>query len=325
MVVGTPDIDDPIESALELVAVIGDVRSDVGVFPVRLDQHSILLVAKIGGPEPDSPLVLKDVSALTQQIDRASDISALMKAGLAEPDIKRDSSQFERLLDIAHRPLQAPLPDTVPPIRYVRKGVAEVSQQLISPFRYVRTVVTVLRELCVPPETLEIERFEAGRITVHLDSSIVVVILPAYRVTGVVERPGDNIPDHSSAAMSDVERSVGIRRHEFDLDPLFALWVAPGMARTLNSGYTQHFEVPAGCEGEVDKAGPGYIDGGQVLDIGKVVDDHTGQVARTHPGLLGCSQRDIGSPIAVFAVAGPLHNERHLTKVGDKTAIGGFR
>ncbi len=56
MVIGAPDVDDPVESAVEFVQVIGDVGSEVGVLAVFTLHDAILLVAVVGGTEPLRPL-----------------------------------------------------------------------------------------------------------------------------------------------------------------------------------------------------------------------------------------------------------------------------
>ena len=54
VVVGTPDVDDVV-NALEFIPVIGDVGGEVGVLAVGLDQDAVLVVAQIGGAEPQAP------------------------------------------------------------------------------------------------------------------------------------------------------------------------------------------------------------------------------------------------------------------------------
>ena len=53
VVVGAPDVDEQVEAAGELVAVVGDVGQQVGVLAVALDQHPVLVVAEVGGAQPD--------------------------------------------------------------------------------------------------------------------------------------------------------------------------------------------------------------------------------------------------------------------------------
>ena len=66
--IGAPDIDHAVEAALfELVAVIKDVRPEVGWITVALDQNLVFFAA---GFEPDRAVLLFDASQLTQLAHR---------------------------------------------------------------------------------------------------------------------------------------------------------------------------------------------------------------------------------------------------------------
>ena len=66
VVVCAPDVDDVVH-ALELVPVVGDVGGKVGVLAVGLDEDAVLVVAEVGGAEPQSAgLVLVEVAELVE-------------------------------------------------------------------------------------------------------------------------------------------------------------------------------------------------------------------------------------------------------------------
>ena len=73
VVVRAPHVDDQVEVATELVAVIRDVGQQVGVLAVALDEHPVLVVAEHGGAQPDRPLALLDHVALAQVVERVGD------------------------------------------------------------------------------------------------------------------------------------------------------------------------------------------------------------------------------------------------------------
>ena len=72
MVVSAPDVDDVVD-ALELVPVIGDVGSEVGVLAVGLDQDAVLVVAQIGGTEPQGAVLGVEVAHLVELLKSAVD------------------------------------------------------------------------------------------------------------------------------------------------------------------------------------------------------------------------------------------------------------
>ena len=72
VVVGAPDVDDVVD-ALELVPVIGDVGGEVGVLTVGLDQHAVLVVAQIGGAEPQGAVLGVEVAHLVELLKSTVD------------------------------------------------------------------------------------------------------------------------------------------------------------------------------------------------------------------------------------------------------------
>ena len=72
VVVGAPDVDDVVD-ALELVPVIGNVGGEVGVLAVGLDQDAVLVVAQVGGTEPQGAVLGVEVAHLVELLESAVD------------------------------------------------------------------------------------------------------------------------------------------------------------------------------------------------------------------------------------------------------------
>ena len=70
VMVGAEHVDQPLEAALELVAVVSDVGGEVGRFPVGADQDSILVVAEVAAAQPQRPVAAVGVTALLEQRKR---------------------------------------------------------------------------------------------------------------------------------------------------------------------------------------------------------------------------------------------------------------
>ena len=66
VMVGAEHVDQPVEAALELVPVVGDVGGEVGRLAVGADQDPVLVVAELGGAQPERALVAVDVAALAR-------------------------------------------------------------------------------------------------------------------------------------------------------------------------------------------------------------------------------------------------------------------
>ena len=57
VVVGAEHVDQPAEAALQLVPVVGDVGGEVGRLAVGADQDPVLVVAEVGGAQPEGAVV----------------------------------------------------------------------------------------------------------------------------------------------------------------------------------------------------------------------------------------------------------------------------
>ena len=66
VVVGAPDVDEQLEAAGELVAVVGDVGEQVGGLAVGLHEDPVLVVAEVGGAQPDGAVLLEDDPAVAE-------------------------------------------------------------------------------------------------------------------------------------------------------------------------------------------------------------------------------------------------------------------
>ncbi len=91
VVVGAKDIDDQIEAAPGLVAMVGNVGQAVGGFAAGLDHDAVFLVAEFGGAEPLRAVQFIDVAALLQLRQRLPDGPGLVEALLAEVVVEDDA------------------------------------------------------------------------------------------------------------------------------------------------------------------------------------------------------------------------------------------
>ena len=66
----------------ELVAVIGNIYRKIGVESIGAHQNIVLLATKIGGAEPQSPLILIGIARGFQNIHRFGQFRAGVQAAL---------------------------------------------------------------------------------------------------------------------------------------------------------------------------------------------------------------------------------------------------
>ena len=66
VVVGAEQVDAAVEAALALVEVVGGVGGEVGQLAVGPDQHPVLVVAEVGGAQPERAVGVEDVALLAR-------------------------------------------------------------------------------------------------------------------------------------------------------------------------------------------------------------------------------------------------------------------
>ncbi len=76
VMVGAPQVDDAVESAVELVLVVRDVGREVRVVAVGLLQHAVLVIVEIRRPEPRGSVEFVDVAGFSQGGDCRLDLAS---------------------------------------------------------------------------------------------------------------------------------------------------------------------------------------------------------------------------------------------------------
>ena len=66
--IGTPDIDHLVETAIEFVHVVGNIRGKIGGQPVIPLDHPVLFIAEIGGAKPQGAMRLIYVALVHQRL-----------------------------------------------------------------------------------------------------------------------------------------------------------------------------------------------------------------------------------------------------------------
>ena len=131
-----------------------------------------------------------------------------------------------------------------------QQGVAPLGGQIGAPLDDVGAVVAVLGDDGVScAQGGAVAGLQAGGVAGHLAAGVVVVVLALDGMADVVEHPGDDIADHATPGVADVERPVGIGRDELHLDPLPGAVVDPGVVRAAGGGGAEHLQVPVVAPG----------------------------------------------------------------------------
>jgi hypothetical protein len=103
MVIRAPDVDEEIISAPQLILVVGDIGSQIGVLAVLFPHDTILLVTECRGSEPPGTFLLKQEMLRFQFIQNPLDGPRVHERGLAEPRLELDAEGFQILANQAQQ------------------------------------------------------------------------------------------------------------------------------------------------------------------------------------------------------------------------------
>src|SRR5690606_35213414 len=120
-------------------------------------------------------------------------------------------------------------------------------------------------------------RLRGQREVVDLHAGVVVVELAAHRPAVGVEHARDAVADHAGAAVAHVQRSGGIGRDVFHAGSASGAGVVAAVARALGVQLDQLPAPGLGREAEVQEAGPGDVDRGDVAAGGQRIDQQLRQ------------------------------------------------
>ena len=103
MVVGAKHVDGHVSrvfGAMALVPVVGDVGGEVGELTIGLDDHTVLVVAVLGGFKPSGAVLVEDVAAGLELFDGGVDLAVGVQAVLMEPDVEVHAEVLHGLLNL---------------------------------------------------------------------------------------------------------------------------------------------------------------------------------------------------------------------------------
>ena len=182
MGVGTPDVDHPLEAAGEFVPVVGDVRGEVGGDAVTADHHPVLVVAVVGGTEPERPVLLVDEPFFLHLGDGGGDLAVIEERLLGEPVIQTHPEGLQVQVD--------PLQDQVAPhlgeegyplfLGNLEEAVAVLGDSVAGDVLYVIALVAVSREFHLLPEQLPVAQQTGETEGIHLVAGVVYVVFALH-------------------------------------------------------------------------------------------------------------------------------------------------
>jgi hypothetical protein len=300
VVVGAEHVDARRETAVALVEVVRAVCGEVGAFSVGADDDPVLVIAEVGGPQPDRPVLLEDVALLGEPVGDALDRAGVVERLLGEPDVEVRAEALQRLLLEPELELVAGGPEGLD-LRLLRHHGQDrvLLHDLRGQILDVRTLIQALalrHVLAVGPQR------QRHAEVVHLVAGVVDVELARDVGAGRFQQPAQGVADGGPPGVAQVQRARRVGGDELQVDVLAGEGLAAAVRLALLDDALGQFARGPGGQAQVEETGPGYVDPGDAVHPAQTLGEQLGQGARRHAGGLGQLEGDVGGVVAVVAV-----------------------
>ena len=88
VVIRTQQIHGLISTARPLIQVVRQIARKISGVAIRLHQHTVLIITKVGGAKPQCAILFENVAALAQNPNRLIHCAGLMQRILVEEHVK---------------------------------------------------------------------------------------------------------------------------------------------------------------------------------------------------------------------------------------------
>ena len=296
MVVGALDVHDFVKTAFPLGDVVGHVGHKVGVAAIRLAHHTVLVVAVVGGLEPERAVLLVGLAGLLQALHRRLHLAAGVKTRFEVVVVKLDVERLQVEVLFAAQVGHSEHADRVQIVHvatgseFTVVGADGLLRQKVG--GDVGNVVAVVGRGVVAARPLRIAGLEAlgaqlgrGRQRGDLDTRVVVVELapdvPALRLKQVA----DGVAQCRLPTMAHVQRASRVGRDKLHQHPLLARGAA-AKAHALGQHFAHDFLLGGGFQLDVDEARAGNIDRLDPARVGRRLQQRGAQVVSQLPRVL---------------------------------------
>jgi hypothetical protein len=337
VVVAALDVDGLVEAALELLDVVSHVRHEIGIGAVGLAHHAVLVVAVIGGLQPQGAVLLVGDAGVDQRLHGGFDLAVAVERGLQIIIVELDAEGLQVLVLLVAQVGDGEAADRFDVVHIAggggRLAVAGrdgfLRQEVVGDVLDVVAVVGRLGPLGVARLEAAGARLHRGRQGGDLDAGVVVVELAGDLVALGFEQRGHGIAQRGLAAVADVQRAGRVGRDEFDDHMMAGAGIAAAVGLALLQDGARHRLLGGVGQAQVDEARTrdlGRGDQALGLRIGLQGGDQAGgQLARIGLQRLGQLHRDIAGDVAVGRVARALERDvRNQIGAGNDRGQGGL-
>ncbi len=285
--------------------MVGDVRDEVGVAAVGLAHHAVLVVAEVGGAQPQRAVLLVGVAARREGLHHRVHAAVGVQAGFQVVDVELDAEGLQVGVLLAAQRRHGEHAHGFE-VRDVAAPGDEGARDLLDVF----AAVAVLGPAGLARLHAARARLHREREVVDLRAGVVVVELARDRVALRFEERGERIAERGLATMAHVQRAGGVRRDELDHHLLRIEGLAPAVRGAFREHARHGFLPGLWGEAKVDEARARNLHAVHVRVGGQCGREFRGELARAGAQALGELECDVAGEIAVRRLAWAL--DQHL-------------
>ena len=332
VVVGAPDIDDPLKAALgKFIVVIGNIGGKVGGDPVGPHQHVVLQLGGLRfgqGPAglfgllghhfdvvvPQSAVFFVGPAAVLQLLADGGYLALPVQLAFPEPDIVADAVAAEIPLQggdvlrqrVGHQRVAALL------LRGGDIAVAVKRGKGLGVVDDIQPLIAVLRQgvAFLALEKLQVPHRQRSAEFIDLVAGVVDVEFPGDAVAAPFQGGGQAVADGAAAGVAHVHGAGGVGGNKFHHDLFAAAVIAAAEGFALLQHLPGEGSKPGLLHVEIDEAGPGDLAAlhRQGAEI-KPLRQQRGKLLRGHAHGAGVDHGGVGGKVAVGGIAGDLHHK----------------
>ena len=276
VVIGALHVDRRRESALPLRDMVRDVGDEIRVPAVRLPHHAVLVVAVVGGLQPQRAVLLVGLARRDEPRDRGVDPAVGVERSLQIVVVELHAERLQVPILLAAQLGDREMADRLDVAEVVADLVEIALRQLADVF----AAVALLGKRAVLAEQLLRAGAHRYREILDLLAGVVVVELARDLRSLPLEQPRERVAKRGLASVPDMQRAGRIGRDELDHHALAAPRFAAPVAVGCGENARHHRLARRRRHEDVDEAGARDVDLRHPFGTGQRGDELRGELAR---------------------------------------------
>ena len=256
MVIRSPDINELVVAAADLISYIGDIRAEIGRHAIRADNHAVLVIAVLCGAKPESAVLLVHIVFVLQDFERFIHLIRIERS-FGEPIVEVDVEFLQILLEVCELFLKAELFEDLQTffLIHIEVLLAILSQDILRCIDDILSMVAVFRDLGIQTAELEIACIDGFRQMIDLVAGIIHIVFRQYIIAGRAQQIHHRRAIGSASGVSDMEKAGRICRDILNKDAVFFIFRQIPVGRASLQDLLQ-FAVHCICgKVEIDETG----------------------------------------------------------------------